>query len=393
MEQNKNRDILVILLNELVSSSCVITEDGEDIKIEFTNNIAAKFAQRFDSIKDFKAVSDRVILTPIYNEDFILVCGELSYFNKYKNKKIRKAEKRCAILLSEKTYLLIDQNEETISNTKKKNVTTITKHIHQYIELYELFDSNINLIEHKIPASDGQKLIIVNKSTYKTVSSILFKKNCINFLEAEFEKIDLVLFSEKIKSNEWLSCFKEEVCKFADNQNISTFDRLYHNFNYLFNIAEKNFQLFITNFSFENVLNKYKDQKEKYFSNLSSVKEKIGNQIVSIPLTLGASLFALFQLEKANQINTIILIVNLYSFFIIYLIATYIYELESIKKESKNDRKKLNKLYPSLYEDIDNQFKSSDVKAQLILIMAWSIIVSLIISLILIYFFFNPSVK
>lgn len=391
MEQNNSQDTINVLLSELMSSSCTITEDGDEIKIEFTNNVAKEFAKRFDDIKDFNAVSDSIILTKIYNDNFILVCGELSYFNKYRNKKILKGDKKCIIFLSDKTYLLIDENNKCYTNSKSKNVLNKTKHIHQYLELYELFYTKNKLIEHKIPTSDGDQLIVVNKSTFKTVSSILFKKNCINFLETEFEDIDLVSFSAKIESDEWLSCFKEEVCKFADNQNISTFDKLYNNFNYIFNIAEKNFQLYITNFSFENVLNKYKEQKEKYFSNLSSVKEKIGNQIISIPLTLGASLFALFQLSDTKQIYTIIIIVNLYSLFIIYLIATYIYELKSIKKESKEERRKLSKLYPSLYQDVDSQFQSSDIKALLISIMAWAIILLLVISLFLIYIYFSPS--
>lgn len=389
--KNKTQSILNILLDELMLSSCQISEDGEDIKIEFTNKVAKEFAKRFEKIKNFNAVSERVILTKVYNEDFTLVCGELSYFNKIKNKKIQKGKNECAIILSDKTYLLIDENNNSYTNSKRKNVLDYAKNINQYLELYDIFYTSNTLIEHKIPNIDGERLIVVNKSTYKTVSSIIFKKNCLNFLNADFENIDLFLFSKKIESDEWISCFKEEICKFADNQNISTFDKVYNNFNYLFNIAEKNFQLYITNFSFENVLNKYKDQKDKYFSNLSSVKDKIGNQIMSIPITLGASLFALFQLTNTKQINIIILIITLYSAFIIFLIGSYIYELCSIKNESKEERSKLSKLYPSLYDDIDRQFKTSDIKARLIFIMAWAIIVLLIISLILIFIYFSPS--
>lgn len=290
------------------------------------------------------------------------------------------------------SYLYYDHvSKEIESNLSLPNYKSLFSHFLQYTSLLALFlEEKGRLIEIEKDTLKGQELIILSKGEDKLITSINYLGIDRDVFNYPFSDYQLDKFEIKLKIDEWLACFKNTLCQFMELQleEKRTFGNLYNNFSYVFNQTEKNYQLYVSKFSFDKIRKQFKAEKNNYFEGLNLAQDKISSQIISIPISLGASIYSFFQLEANYQTLVLIFIsVCLYSLFITYVLIMSIYDVKKIGKDSDEERKNLIKYYPDLFIHYKSDFKFMKNKQRRVLFLAWAIIIALIVTLISISIF------
>lgn len=85
---------------------------------------------------------------------------------------------------------------------------------------------------------------------------------------------------------------------------------LYGNFNFILEQSNRNYQLYIDKFSFNTIRQEYRTEKNNYFESLDTAQNKISAQIISIPLSLGASIFTFYQF-KSSKVVLVMIYINI----------------------------------------------------------------------------------
>lgn len=286
--------------------------------------------------------------------------------------------------------------KEIKSNLSTPYPESILNTFVQYRRLLSLFlKEKGRLVEIEKNTAKGKELIILSKGEDKLITSISFLDIDKEVFNHNFSDFQLDKFESKLLIDEWLACFKNTLCQFMELQSDvkRTFGNLYTNFIYVFNQTEKNYQLYVSKFSFDKIRKQFRAEKNSYFEGLSAAQDKISSQIISIPLSLGASIYSFFQLEASRQTLIFIFIaVCLYSLFIIYVLIMSIYDVKKIGKDADEEKGNLKEYYPDLLIDYESDFKFMKNKRIRVLSLAWAIIGALILTLILIsVFIFNSN--
>lgn len=322
--------------------------------------------------------------------DIILFENLISCFDKL-DRDITILETKNIFVFDEKgDYIFYEFNSrKTFTNSKYEYLKFAIDNFSQRKILLEIFlDLNNKIIEFKRSRLENDELIIASNIDKKALTIIEYKTYNSTKLNY-FILLPLLEFKNKISSDDWLACFKNTICEYLHlQQNNKSFDIIYTNFNYILNLTEKNFQLYISKFSFDKIRKQFRVEKNSYFEGLNTAQNKISNQIISIPISLGASIYSFFQLEA--DFITLILIyssVIIYIFFITYVIIMNLYDIRKIDCDSKEEEGNMKNHYPDLLIDYAVDFRFMRNKIRRIYFLAWAIILALVITIILITIF------
>jgi hypothetical protein len=134
----------------------------------------------------------------------------------------------------------------------------------------------------------------------------------------------------------------------------------------------------VSQFSFDNFKDVFQKEKEKYFNSIREIINKVYSQVIAIPISVGAVVFAT---NKLTQDDTFV-IKLVYGSFLLYVMyyliiqTVYLLDLIGLQKEYKDDFK-LIKLKSGLSEDvllkkskqIQNKFNSSIITSVFLIAM------------------------
>ena len=278
------------------------------------------------------------------------------------------------------------QSAEVLTNSPLPRTKFLIQHFTQYKGLLDIYLENEGLLyEIKRSSASGSEFVVLSKGERKLVSSIYYKIIDKRIFLDDNINIPLDEFRTKMISEEWLACYNETICQFMEAQ-ISqrrTFSNLFNNFNYLLNLTGQNFQLYILKFSFDKIRKQFKTEKNTYFDNLNAAQDKISSQIISVPISLGATIFSFYQFNSSPLILTIIYIaIFIYSLFIGFVVFMNLYDIQKIASDANEEEKNFRNHYPDLLNELKKDFAYMKNKRVRVRVLAWAIIVALVITLI-----------
>ena len=142
--------------------------------------------------------------------------------------------------------------------------------------------------------------------------------------------------------------------------NISKTDRLVYlinNFGEFSKRLNENYQLFVSEFSFDEVRKEYEENKRDYFSKLNDIFTSVQTKMLGIPISLGIASFKMSSIVDDISFWTnflLLLSIVIYSVMMVMLIKNQKHTLESIKNEYKSQMARLKHQYAEQYENIKN---------------------------------------
>ncbi len=141
----------------------------------------------------------------------------------------------------------------------------------------------------------------------------------------------------KLGSSDFKIYFKNQLFDFRGSGNVTALQEIILSLGNIIHEADNNLQLYLKNFSFEKLKNDLQREKEKYFSSLREILGKNLSQIVSIPVSFAASVFATYRVSDVFVLSIILLAFILYSIFTYYLQSLYLTDIKEIAGSFKKD--------------------------------------------------------
>ena len=278
------------------------------------------------------------------------------------------------------------QTREVISNSVQPRIKFLIPHFIQYKGLLDIYlAAEGSLYEIWINILGGSEFVVLSKGEKKLVTTINYKTIDKSIFIDDNVTIPIDEFGTKILSEEWLACYNETLCQFMDAQlpQRRTFSILFNNFNYLLNLTGQNFQLYILKFSFEKIRKQFKTEKNNYFDNLNTAQDKISGQIISVPISLGASIFSFYQFNTSPLIISLIfLAICMYTLFIGFVVIMNLYDIRKIATDANDEEDNLKTHYPDLLKELEKDFTYMKNKRIRVRVLAWAILLALIVTLI-----------
>lgn len=142
--------------------------------------------------------------------------------------------------------------------------------------------------------------------------------------------------------------------------------------------AQNNYELFISNFSFNNDLDKLNEQKREFSVKLNGLLIGIQGKLLAIPVS---TILATTQLKDATDdshltINCTVMVSSLFFLtIIVWLIKSQMIAIKAIRYEIVQKEKRFRQELPKLFAEVTTIFDSLKADCNLNLKMAWSLTV------------------
>jgi hypothetical protein len=266
-----------------------------------------------------------------------------------------------------------------------------------YATLLKLFRTNPELIEFDDQLK--RKLLMVDNGKEKNIASINYTEYDIRIFSKDIE-FDVQYVQDRINNKEWLSCFKHSVIELitAQLEANRSFIEIFLNIDYIVSNTNRDYDIYISQFSFEKLSREFKTEKQRYFTELNQSQEKIKGQVFAVPLSIGTTIFTFYQLklEKSTLIFLAITIA-FYMAFIIWYLWLYEKDLKKLRLDIANDSNTFRDFYPTIYKLFERDFTFINNKVGLVLKLSNTIkailIINWVILLIYILFFYKQTLS
>ncbi|HEX7870550.1 MAG TPA: hypothetical protein VF455_10610, partial [Chryseobacterium sp.] len=175
---------------------------------------------------------------------------------------------------------------------------------------------------------------------------------------------------------EWLSSFKHNLVSLISSQNESskTFTEIFLNISFIISNTERDYEIYISGFSFEKISKELKQEKQNYFAELNQAQDKIKGQVIAVPLSIGTSIYAFFQIKTDHITLYFILgMILIYIGFIWWFLSLYEKDLQRLKTEIADDSGKFEALYPKIYDLFKSDFQFITDKIKSVLLFSYVI--------------------
>ncbi len=168
-------------------------------------------------------------------------------------------------------------------------------------------------------------------------------------------------FYETFNTKELPKFIKNEIFPFLITENPENrLEVLINKLDIIIDSAERNFDLYLTGFSFDDLKNGYFSKRENFLEQIRNVLNKVSVQVIALPLSISAVVFASYSVN--NSIFTLLLILSSFSvftFYFFYLLNFYSQDLSDLKNivnaEFKNIKdSEFFKKHPDDLNRIDN---------------------------------------
>lgn len=162
------------------------------------------------------------------------------------------------------------------------------------------------------------------------------------------------LLISKLQSSDFSIYFKNQLFNFINTESSTTLKEIVLSLGSIIQEADNNLQLYLKNFSFEKLKDDLQKEKEKYFSSLRDILGKILSQIVAIPISFAASVFATYKVADIFVLSIILVAFFLYSIFTYYLQSLYLRDVKEIESSFEDDFTIISKKSGLSNSDIDS---------------------------------------
>lgn len=328
----------ISILSQIVSSASNI-EVKNRYFLEFTTNKVGEIEELlkihsidFDNYQtkefsiDLKSIAESTII--FLNETtFRELSGRESTFL---------TEKNIAILIFANSYYFYDQiTKETFIGGQRSDNYLISNTL-SYLSLIEKIQ-NEDFADYF--NSENKEIVLYSSSNGILKINIPVVPIPLDNSLAYSKNVEIAL--KKLSNDDYIVHFKNQLFKLEKESKFSQIESLFKHLDRLIQDAENNYQLQVKNFSFEKFKDDLQKEKEKYFSSLREILNKILSQTVGVPISIGASIFASYKIEDRLVLLIILLAFAIYVFFAIHFQLIYRKDVLEIEADFKKDFKKI----------------------------------------------------
>ncbi|MGJ1507884.1 hypothetical protein [Sphingobacterium siyangense] len=332
---------------------------GDILEIQLTGDISEISADLESAKIEYDKSGSKSFEVKIDRDHILLFLDEMSLYDGLNNNDLSLIGKNIFIWTFDTSCLLYENFtiENAIQNTN--NNGNFLLNVVQYRDFLKIFLNEENQLIELNKVHPRNEIFIASRGDEKLLVKLGYDKIIEELYHKQFEFIDIKKFSERIKNDEWLACFKNTVCAFFDQQSESkrTFRWLYENFAYLFANTEKSYFLYISKFSFDKISRQFKKDREHYFNSLGEYQNKLSGQLISIPLTIGAALLSNnFVTNNGLANNSVIFLISAYVIFVMGTIFFILFDLRKLKNDINGENNILKEIYTDIYDNFKKDF-------------------------------------
>ncbi len=268
----------------------------------------------------------RIDLSEIYCHIYLNEESFIAQSNFFVNKELNFIDKSIFLLTTEYSGFVYLENKRVFNNEDNEIEYSIFENLNAVNNIFSLIsnsDSKLisyhdTLKNHFVVSTPEQSIF---KIGYTAPVESLIKKH--NFLKT-LQKLKTIL-----KRDDYIPHFKKALIeKLLHTNSENRFYQLLVNINEIESKADYYYELYLNQFSFQKLKSELRKEKEKYFTEIRDVINKLLNKVVTIPISVSATVFALFRLSE-NTLYSLFVVLS----FIIYSLFTY-YLLDLIKNEN-----------------------------------------------------------
>ena len=260
----------------------------------------------------------------------------------------RNSWQKSILILSKNIYYSLNERRTYVSNTVNDNYFLISNNYYSF----KFFDF-LKTQEHQ-ENSAFYFVDYLNWDTYHLVLTSLKKDGKIEILlprKGVNIRTDVNL---PFAVTEFINAFNESnrhFPKFIKTELIShlshvekskRLETLLAKLSEIIYIASQNFEIYIHDLSLENLKNDFIEHKNKYFIQLRDILSKLTNQILGLPIVIGASVFSTYKVS--DSIPTLLIILGvffLYSFYTVFLLKLQKEDIQDIRSTFQSDFNKI----------------------------------------------------
>lgn len=155
--------------------------------------------------------------------------------------------------------------------------------------------------------------------------------------------LDCELLIQKLSNSDFTIHFKNQLFGITKEQGVSPVESFFLHIKTLIQEADNNYQLQLKNFSFDKFKTDLQKEKEKYFTSLREILNKILAQVVGVPVSIAASAYATYKVESNFVFFLITTALMIYVCFALYFQYLYFVDLNEIETDFKRDFAKVKK--------------------------------------------------
>lgn len=284
---------------------------------------------------------------------------------------------------------LLLQDELIFSQCKNQKKFCHYKRVHSVLQLLK------DNADHLQCFSDD----IINEYLFLHRSALLISSKKLNgdFLEIELDGLDILnsILSENSHEQQKKSIFREVLYGLLiDVPEEKRLEYLFRNFSEFSKRINENYQLFVSEFSFDKVRLEYEEAKRDYFLKINDIFSSIQAKMLGVPISIVLTAIELNDPENSSDDLSTLLIriaIIVYSIFMFMLLINQNHTLKSIKEEYTSQMKRLKYHYTAQYEQIGDILGELDKRAlfQKVLLKFCAVIVVLLVLAVI--FFFIPD--
>jgi hypothetical protein len=349
---------VVKTLNDLASKSISFNLDySSGISINYKFNNRAEFEEKFLGIpfvrlgKNDVQVDIRKYPGLYYNkEQFLKDCN------------INSLECDVAIIFYNEGYLFYESSSgKVVTNTKVSDEGRFLKNAIYYLRFREEFKNSKIVSYH---SSAGREYVVLSPEKGKML--IGYPPVPPEFMP-EYDLVDLFNKYQKINgSQEYQAFFKGHVIDvLVTYDKDQKFPEFIKNLEHLIDLSDRDYEVYISKFSFEKLKENFKKERNEYFSRVRGIISQLLSKVVSIPISISASALAVYNL-KDDPGNAFVVVVAfiIYSYFTSFLLRLLHYdvfelqhdfdkEIEMVAKYSNIPKNDLNIETSKVFKRID----------------------------------------
>ncbi|MBD0725864.1 hypothetical protein B6A10_11790 [Flavobacterium sp. L1I52] len=381
-------EFLSILNNDIAKNSLVF--DGSNLRFKIENNYPSslEIAKKiFKTINELLNGEIEIKLTSCKLKNTFFYFDYDNYLRDYEYYKDAFTNSNIIILDFETKILFKEIDEEfTIEKADMFNYV-------QHRELQEFLISKNEFTPYHDNLSKQFVIIGKEKGAFHIGYNLLEKRKISNE--------DIKPFIEELKTEfvkkEFIQFFKDVIINSIHSTDIKDrFFELTKSLKLLLNLTAKDYESYVLDFAIDKIKSKFKEERNKYFESLEKSIDTVSKQIVSFPLTFGATAFASYQVKDKPWILILIVIAYLlYTFIAFKVLSITDYNILCLKSDVKKEEDEIKNGYEKVYADFKEDFIKIWTKIRklegLVLILKW--ILSLLFIIFLLFALvqiFNP---
>ena len=206
-------------------------------------------------------------------------------------------------------------------------------------------------------------------------------------------------FQKMNESQEFRAFFKGEIIdSLAVYQHDDRFIEFINNIESIIEGSNRNYEVFLNKFSFEQLKKNFRKERDEYFSAIRDIVNQLLSKIVSIPLSISASALAIYNLRDEPTYSFIVVVAFIiYSCFTSFLLRLHHSDTLEIDQDLINDIaiiEKSSNIPPDLLqEEIRKVTKKIDILDTTIIVLQILLIaLSLAVSAVFLNFIAMPTI-